>query len=70
MAIQFFNLTKSIFLNQDGPQAGQSVPHVHIHILPRKNGDFENNDDIYDLVGWNICVFNNLAGFSVLLKIK
>ncbi|KAE9598866.1 putative bis(5'-adenosyl)-triphosphatase [Lupinus albus] len=36
------------FVIQDGPQAGQSVPHVHIHILPRKSGDFENNDDIYD----------------------
>ncbi|KAK9153391.1 hypothetical protein Sjap_000871 [Stephania japonica] len=33
---------------QDGPQAGQTVPHVHIHILPRKVGDFEKNDEIYD----------------------
>ncbi|PON69536.1 Histidine triad (HIT) protein [Parasponia andersonii] len=33
---------------KDGPQAGQSVPHVHIHILPRKVGDFERNDEIYD----------------------
>ncbi|KAK9128236.1 hypothetical protein Syun_017033 [Stephania yunnanensis] len=32
----------------DGPQAGQTVPHVHIHILPRKVGDFEKNDEIYD----------------------
>lgn len=35
---------------QDGPQAGQTVPHVHIHILPRKTGDFDKNDEIYDAV--------------------
>ncbi|KAL5053101.1 hypothetical protein RYX36_033783 [Vicia faba] len=33
---------------QDGPQAGQTVPHVHIHVVPRKGGDFEKNDGIYD----------------------
>eukprot|EP00112_Aurelia_sp_Birch-Aquarium-sp1_P017687 Seg4127.5 transcript_id=Seg4127.5/GoldUCD/mRNA.D3Y31 product="Bis 5'-adenosyl-triphosphatase" protein_id=Seg4127.5/GoldUCD/D3Y31 len=32
---------------QDGPEAGQTVPHVHVHILPRHKGDFGNNDDIY-----------------------
>lgn len=38
---------------QDGRAAGQSVPHVHVHILPRKEGDFERNDDIYDaLEAW------------------
>ncbi|CAK9186321.1 unnamed protein product, partial [Ilex paraguariensis] len=38
------------FAIQDGPQAGQTVPHVHIHILPRKSGDFEKNDEIYDAI--------------------
>lgn len=23
------------------------VPHVHMHIIPRKTGDWANNDDIY-----------------------
>ncbi|CAH1784393.1 unnamed protein product [Owenia fusiformis] len=32
---------------QDGPDAGQTVMHVHVHILPRKPGDFKRNDDIY-----------------------
>ncbi|XP_023895288.1 bifunctional bis(5'-adenosyl)-triphosphatase/adenylylsulfatase FHIT isoform X2 [Quercus suber] len=38
------------FTIQDGPQAGQTVPHVHVHILPRKVNDFENNDEIYDAI--------------------
>jgi len=33
---------------QDGPFAGQSVPHVHVHILPRHPGDFEPVDQVYD----------------------
>ena len=33
---------------QDGETAGQSVPHVHVHCLPRRTGDFKRNDDVYD----------------------
>lgn len=35
---------------QDGEHAGQTVPHVHVHMLPRKAGDFPHNDDIYNKV--------------------
>ncbi|TFK11548.1 SLIT and NTRK-like protein 3 [Platysternon megacephalum] len=42
------SLTISI---QDGPEAGQTVKHVHVHVLPRKVGDFSRNDSVYDEVG-------------------
>ena len=35
---------------KDGKEAGQTVAHVHIHILPRRKGDFEKNDEIYDAI--------------------
>jgi bis(5'-adenosyl)-triphosphatase len=40
---------------QDGPEAGQSVPHVHIHILPRNKDDIfqSNNDEIYQALDKN-----------------
>ncbi|KAG5219515.1 bis(5'-adenosyl)-triphosphatase [Salix suchowensis] len=47
---RFHSATSLTFAIQDGPQAGQTVPHVHIHIIPRKGGDFENNDEIYDAI--------------------
>ncbi|KAJ2083818.1 Dinucleoside triphosphate hydrolase [Coemansia sp. RSA 988] len=35
---------------QDGGAAGQTVPHVHLHVIPRHTGDFTNNDDIYSVL--------------------
>lgn len=35
---------------QDGAAAGQTVPHLHVHILPRHIDDLEDNDAIYDMV--------------------
>ncbi|PWN53092.1 cobW-domain-containing protein [Violaceomyces palustris] len=32
---------------QDGEAAGQTIPHIHVHILPRLKGDIEPNDLIY-----------------------
>ncbi|XP_045688258.1 bis(5'-adenosyl)-triphosphatase isoform X1 [Phyllostomus hastatus] len=43
-----FQGTSLTFSMQDGPEAGQTVKHVHIHVLPRKAGDFHRNDSIYD----------------------
>ncbi|NXV41104.1 FHIT triphosphatase, partial [Uria aalge] len=41
------SLTISI---QDGPEAGQTVKHVHVHVLPRRAGDFSRNDNVYEEV--------------------
>ncbi|OJD17444.1 hypothetical protein AJ78_02469 [Emergomyces pasteurianus Ep9510] len=38
---------------QDGPEAGQTVPHVHAHIIPRRKADLEQrggSDAIYEMM--------------------
>lgn len=51
-----FSSTSLSIVIQDGKDAGQTVSHVHVHLLPRRPGDFKRNDDIYDVV--SICVFS------------
>ncbi|KAF0457184.1 HIT-like protein [Gigaspora margarita] len=42
-----YHATSLTIAMQDGPEAGQTVPHCHVHLIPRKAGDYANNDDIY-----------------------
>ena len=35
---------------QDGEVAGQSVPHVHVHILPRKGGEFIPKEGVHQAI--------------------
>jgi diadenosine tetraphosphate (Ap4A) HIT family hydrolase len=37
-------------ITQGTARRGQSVPHVHVHILPRRAGDFEPVDKLYDVL--------------------
>ncbi|KAF4034319.1 HIT domain-containing protein [Phytophthora infestans] len=44
---QYYGATSLTFAIQDGKEAGQTVKHVHIHVIPRIAQDFEVNEDIY-----------------------
>uniref|UniRef100_A0A182WF00 Nitrilase and fragile histidine triad fusion protein NitFhit n=1 Tax=Anopheles minimus TaxID=112268 RepID=A0A182WF00_9DIPT len=46
-AERLYDATSSTVTVQDGPDSGQTVFHVHCHIMPRHEGDFPENDQIY-----------------------
>ena len=35
----YFGTTDFTVTIHDGPLAGQEIPHVHVHVIPRKQGD-------------------------------
>jgi len=44
---RYYAVDSSTISIQNGALAGQTIPHIHVHILPRRPHDFANNDDIY-----------------------
>lgn len=53
MIERVYNGTSLNVAMQDGADAGQSVPHVHTHIIPRKKADLDDkggSDVIYDML--------------------
>ena len=53
MLERVYNASSLNIAMQDGVDAGQSVPHVHTHIIPRKAADLEDkggSDAIYDML--------------------
>lgn len=47
MAECYHQTMSSTVTVQDGEFAGQTVKHLHCHIMPRRPGDFKFNDEIY-----------------------
>ncbi|TNV82802.1 hypothetical protein FGO68_gene11442 [Halteria grandinella] len=45
-----YNTDSATVTIQEGSGAGQTINHLHVHIIPRRPGDFKNNDDIYGLL--------------------
>lgn len=47
MTESYHQTNSSTVTVQDGEFAGQTVKHLHCHIMPRRQGDFKFNDEIY-----------------------
>ncbi|KAJ3387722.1 hypothetical protein HDU84_000601 [Entophlyctis sp. JEL0112] len=49
-SFSMYYILARLLTDPDGPAAGQTVPHVHVHIIPRRKGDWADNDDIYPAI--------------------
>jgi bis(5'-adenosyl)-triphosphatase len=47
---KYFGCTATTLTIQDGTAAGQTVDSVHLHIIPRKEGDLPDSDHFQQLV--------------------
>ena len=47
---EYYHVNSVTVAIQDGPPAGQTIPDVHVHIMPREYGDFKENDVVYDML--------------------
>jgi len=45
---EFYNGTANTVSINDGKDAGQTIPHVHVHVLQRRKEDFESKDEVYE----------------------
>lgn len=53
MVERFYGASSLNIAIQDGPAAGQSVPHLHTHIIPRRSADLDGqggSDAIYGML--------------------
>lgn len=60
----YYHVNSVTIAIQDGPPAGQTIPDVHIHIMPRKFGDFEHNDDVYEMLDEADLLPHKVGGLS------
>ena len=53
--------TSSTIVVQDGPEAGQTIQHVHVHILPRYSVEKKIFSPLFKIL---IFIFRKLGDFS------
>ena len=50
LLLEVFKVKSFNWLIQDGEVAGQSIPHFHLHLIPRKQGDTPHPGDWYPML--------------------